>query len=425
MSFRKSKITSRLVDALKPGETVMDTELPGYMVRRQRSEARIYSVRKAVGGRRQFVTIGEDGREGWTETKARAEALIIIAALRNGRDPAAERAKARGMPTLADWAEKVLDARITEIGIKPGTARNYRSFIRNHIAPRDENGSLHPHCLGKLRIDQISETHIGTLHQKLRSTPRVANQVLTLLAVMFTEAVRAKLLPATTINPASGVKRFPERQRDRFLTEQEIAALGDALAAAEVTETEDTYAIAAIRLLMLTGCRLNEVLEARWQWVDFERGILNLPDSKTGAKPVHLSPSALEVLNTVPRIQGNPYIIVGRVEGEHFVGLPKVWRRIRESAGLQPNMRPDGKAEHVRIHDLRHSFASLTAASGASLLMIAKLLGHRNQSTTARYAHLCDDPLKRVNDAAGAKVAAAFRRRGADNVVPLKGGSVA
>ncbi len=411
MAFRKAKITSRLVEALKPGEIVMDTELPGYMVRRQHGEARTYAVRKAARGGRHYITIGEDGREGWTETKARAEALIVIVALKQGRDPAAERMKARGIPTAARWAETVYEARKIEIGIKPGTARNYRGFIDNHIAPRSADGTLRPNCLGRLKIDQVSSAHVAALHQKLRATPRMANQVLTFLGVMFSEAISAKLLPATAGNPARGIKRHPERKRDRFLTEPEIAALGDALASAEASGTEDTYAVAAIRLLLLTGCRLSEILTAQWNWIDTERGILNLPDSKTGAKPVHLSPAALEVLAAIPRIDGNPYVIAGRKQGGHFVGLPKVWARIRKAAGLKPSTRSDGNAEHVRIHDLRHSFASLTAASGASLLMIGKLLGHKNQSTTARYAHLCDDPLKRVNDAVGAKVGAAFKPR--------------
>jgi integrase len=205
--------------------------------------------------------------------------------------------------------------------------------------------------------------------------------------------------------------RYPERKRERFLTELEISRLGEVLAAVEADESEDIYAIAAIRLLLLTGCRLDEIRSARREWVDFQRGVLNLPDSKTGQKVVHLNGAALEVLKAIPCVEGNPYLIVGRIKGTHWVNLSKVWTRIRTKAGIQPTTLANGKVEHVRIHDLRHSFASLSAANGASLIMIGKLLGHTNPSTTARYAHLVDDHVKRVNNEVGERVGAAFNLR--------------
>jgi integrase len=396
--YRRAKISAAAVRALKPGETVMDSELPGYLVRRQQGDARIYAVRKAVRGQRHYVTIGEDGREGLTERKARDQALIIIAALRQGRDPAAERLRAKGMPTLAQWAETVLVARIPLI--KPGTARNYRGFIENHlkVAP-----------IGGMRVDEIGRSDITVLHRSLHVTPRAANMVLTFIGVLLAEAVAAGLLPEGSTSVAK-IKRYPERKRERFLTQAEVVRLGAVLLKAEAEKAEDPFAIAAIKLLLLTGCRVSEVLTARWSWMDFERAILTLPDSKTGEKVVHLSPAALEVLSSIPRFDDNPYVIVGRKSGGHFVGLQKVWSRIRRAASLEPTVLPDGTVEPVRIHDLRHSFASFTAADGASLLMIGKLLGHRNPSTTARYAHLVDDPLRRVNDAVGARLAASLGR---------------
>jgi integrase len=174
--------------------------------------------------------------------------------------------------------------------------------------------------------------------------------------------------------------------------------------------------------LLVTGCRRDEILSARWEWIDFQRGLLNLPDSKTGSKSVHLSPAALEILSSIPRVEGNPFVIVGRKQGQRFVGLRRVWVRIRTAGNLAPTTLPNGKMEHVRLHDLRHSFASLSAAGGASLLMIGKLLGHANPATTARYAHLVDDPLKRVSDNVGKRLSAAFKptdQQIAAEIVPL------
>ena len=142
-------------------------------------------------------------------------------------------------------------------------------------------------------------------------------------------------------------------------------------------------------------------MDARWDWIDFERQVLNLPDSKTGAKPVHLNQAALDVLGSLPRVHGNPHVIVGTIEGGRWINLRKVWVRIRDRADLKPTTGKDGLVHEVRLHDLRHSFASLLASQGASLPMIGKLLGHTNPVTTARYAHLADDPLRAVSQKAG------------------------
>jgi integrase len=164
--------------------------------------------------------------------------------------------------------------------------------------------------------------------------------------------------------------------------------------------------------LLLTGCRRDEILTARWEWIDFQRALLNLPDSKTGSKAVYLSPAALEVLSILPRLDGNPFVIAGKKEAQRFVGLRRVWVRIRNAAKLAPSALANGKLEHVRLHDLRHSFASLSASGGASLLMIGKLLGHSNPATTARYSHLLDDPLRRVSESVGNRLSAAFKPAG-------------
>jgi integrase len=396
-NFRKIRITSRLVDALKPGECVGDTDLPGFFVRRQQ-EARVYFVRKHVRSKRHFVTIGQHGREGWTERRARDRALEIIAALRQGLDPSAERAAARGIPTLQLFAETFLQNRAGVL--KPGTLANYRSLLRRHIAPRDDQGRTAKGSIGKILLDQLTHQDVAGLHGRMKDTPRAANHVLDFISSLYSEAQAHSLVPEG-FNPAKRVKRYTVQARQRFLSQDELARLGDVLAAAEEDGDESPYAIAAIRLLILTGCRRDEILTARWEWVDFERGLLNLPDSKTGAKSVYLNAAALDVLRTLPRVAGNPFIIVGGKEGQRWVNLRKVWTRIRDRAELQPTTGKNGKLQPVRLHDLRHSFASLLASGGASLPVIGKLLGHASPQTTARYAHLAEHPLRNTVEGAG------------------------
>jgi integrase len=404
-AFRRARITTTVVEKLQIGESISDTDLPGYCVRRQQN-ARVYFVRKHANGRRHFVTIGEHGKEGWTEHKARQTALIIIGSLKQGRDPAAERAKMRGMPTLAEFADDFISGH--GAALKKGTLSNYRSTLNKHVAPRDESGRLRSGCPGKLRLDQVTNQNVASLHRALKATPRAANHVLDFLSSLYSQAQAAGLVPEG-YNPARRIRRIAVQPRQRFLSEQELARVGAALAAAEADRSENPFALAAIRLLIFTGCRRNEILEARWDWIDFEKAVLNLPDSKTGAKAVRLSPPALEVLQDLPRVAGNPFVIVGARDGQRRVSIREAWVRVRERAELAPVALPNGVLQHVRLHDLRHSFASLLASGGASLAMIGALLGHSNPQTTARYAHLADDPLRRVADEAGRRAAAAMR----------------
>jgi integrase len=211
-----------------------------------------------------------------------------------------------------------------------------------------------------------------------------ANNTITLLSSMLSFAVARGLMAD---NPVRGIKKYRARARERFLSQAELARLGETLTTAE-QEGVNPCAITAIRLLLLTGCRKNEILSLQWDWVDFERGVLRLPDSKTGAKVVPLGQSAIEILRSIPRKADSPYVIPGSDGSGHFVGLQKVWERLRARAGL----------DDVRLHDLRHTYASVGAASGESLYIVGKIVGHKQQATTQRYAHLADDPLRKAAD---------------------------
>ncbi|MGH6794828.1 MAG: site-specific integrase [Methylocella sp.] len=215
------------------------------------------------------------------------------------------------------------------------------------------------------------------------------------------------------------------------MTSEELARLGDALLDAEtvgiawdIDETKpstkhaakaenrrtilDPFAVAAIRLLILTGARLREILDAQWSQVDFERGVIFLADSKTGRKPIYLSAAAQAVLASLPRIKGNPHVIAGAKDGAPRADLKKPWAAVCRAAGR----------EGLRLHDLRHSFASFGAGASLGLPIIGKLLGHSQAATTHRYAHLDADPLRRAVDTIGATIAAAMDG-GKGAVVPL------
>jgi integrase len=284
---------------------------------------------------------------------------------------------------------------------KPSTAREYRRLLNKVILP----------SLGNRRATEVERSDIAQLHHKMGKTPYQANRVLALLSKLFNWAELHGYRPDGS-NPCRHVERYREKKRERFLSDAELAKLGEVLLITELEHSSSPFVIAAVRLLLFTGARLGEILGLRWDDVDFERAILRLSDSKTGPKVLYLNAPTLEVLSTIPRIEGNPFVICGERKGAHLVNLEKPWRRIRAAANL----------ENVRIHDLRHSFASVGAAGGLSLPMIGKLLGHTQAATTERYAHLAADPVRAANEAIGRHIAAVMKgdAEGSADVVKLE-----
>ena len=267
---------------------------------------------------------------------------------------------------------------------KASTAEEYRRSIELFIDPR----------IGKLRVPDVKRSDIAALHHNMRDTPYQANRTLGVLSKMMNLAELWELRPDGS-NPCRHVKRFKEEKRERFLSDEEYQRLGAALREIEQERLETPSVIAAIRLLMLTGCRLSEIQKLQWEHVDLDAGELRLPDTKTGAKVVHLGDPAIAVLRGIDRQKDNPWVIAGRKPGSHLTDLQHPWRRIRERAGL----------EDVRIHDLRHSFASGGLLVGEGLPMIGKLLGHTQVQTTARYAHLANDPVKSAANRIASRIA--------------------
>ena len=382
--FKKARITATIVDGLKPGEIVMDVEEPGFGVRRQ-GGARVFFLRKHARGRRHFVTIGECGTGGLTVARAREAAKKAVVAVREGLSPAERRARERAMPTIGDFAQQWLELHV-DAKLKRSTARLYRSTLRSTILP----------ALAHVRVDQLNDDLVASMHLAARAVPYAANRALAIVSKLMNHAERKGLRPRNS-NPVTGLERYREEKRERFLSREELGRLGVTLSDPAVVARHSPFALAAIALLLLTGMRLNEVLRLLWTEVDLERGILLLADSKTGKKAIILGAPAVKLLAEMPRTASR-YVFPGGKNGQPFHDLKKAWRSVTKAAQL------DG----VRIHDLRHTFASYSASAGASLPMIGRLLGHSQAATTARYAHLAHDPVRDIADRTSASIALAL-----------------
>jgi integrase len=416
------RITKRVVDALKPRSkefTVWDAQMPGFGVRVRPTGAMSYIVVYRAGSGRgapvRRFTIATVGRA--TPDAARRRAQSLLSAVVNGRDPAGERKSERGTPTVVELADRFMTEHV-EPKRKPGTTAFYRDILNRIVKPE----------IGTAKADKVTRAQIAKLHAKLVETPFQANRTLSVLGSMFTFAIRIGVVPEGA-NPARKVDRFKEHRRERYLTSAELKRLGAAIQQAEaygipweVNESKLTakhlpkknrrftkispFAAAAIRLLLFTGCRLREILHLEWNNVDLERGLLFLADSKTGKKTIILNAPAMAVLRGLERI--GAYVIPGESSNKPRTDLKRPWEAVSKRAEL------DG----VRIHDLRHTYASFGASGGLGLPIIGKLLGHTQDSTTARYAHLDNDPLRRASESIGGRIAEALEGKERNTQLP-------
>lgn len=418
------KLTRRNAAGLLPTAkpvTYFDTELKGFGLRIMPSGARswILEYRPGAGGRgvaKKRIRIGGDEL---TPEAAREIAADTLADIRKGSDPAAERRTERAAETVDEIARAYLSRHVIPKR-KASTAEYYRNLIESHISP----------ALGSKRAVQVTRGDVERWHVSLAEKPdgrggkTTANRALTLLRAVYNWADTAGLVPDGT-NPCTKIEKFGEQARERYLTAEEMTRLGAALREAETTglpfDVDETgpkakhapkpvnrrtvfspHVTGAIRLLLLTGCRLREILHLRWSEYDAGRGVLFLPDSKTGRKTVVLSGAAQEVLTALPRV--GQYVIASNEPDRPRHDIKRPWAAISKRAGV------DG----VRLHDLRHTFASVGAAAGMSLPVIGGLLGHADPATTQRYAHLDNDPLRRASDAIASRIAEAMAGKSAD-----------
>ena len=380
------RITKRTVDALTVDtkDTLFwDRDLAGFGVRVHATDRKLYVVQSRGPTGLKRVTLGHHGELATDE--ARKQAAVVIDRIKRGEDPMP--APPAPEPTVGDLAERFMRVHV-KVNCKPSTAATYRGHLDCHILP----------TLGERALGAVERGEVAALHHRLRNIPPTANAVVRTISTMFHLAEAWELVPPGR-NPCRSVRRYKEHARERFLTPEEYRRLGRVLVEAERDGSVWPPATAAIRLLVLTGCRHSEIVSLRWDDVDRTSGELRLRDAKAGPRMVPLTEPVSAVLAGIRREHGNPWVIVGQKSGTRLSGLRNYWHSIREKAGL----------DDVRLHDCRHSYASRALALGEGLPTIGKLLGHRKIATTARYAHLMRDAEKvaatRVGDSIGAHLA--------------------
>jgi integrase len=350
------KLTKELIERIVAGsggtlagreKTVFDSATPGFGLRLTAKGKPLWIVRARSGNFRPKITIGTYPDK--SLSVARSEAHAVLQDIRDGKDPRAEKAIRKaavvaGRITVGELADRWL-AEYVRIKLKPRTIADYEGIVEDRIKPR----------LGALPVKSISKSDVISFHASMANTPRRANYVISTFRALMTFAEDVGLRPPHT-NPAKRLKMFREGSRERFLSEEEIGKAADAIAQAETDGKIGPHAAAGLRLALFTGARSGEITAAEWSHVDWQRKIIRLPDSKTNdARTIHLSEAALEVLRSVPRL--GTYIVAGRYKNEPHQNLSRAWIIARAYGGL----------DDVRLHDLRHSFASLAAGRGVSL----------------------------------------------------------
>lgn len=411
----QNKFTLPGIRALQPGEIAWDTRITGLGCRRQKDK-RVFILKYRFHGRQRLYTIGPFGDD-LTPELARDKAKELWELVRKDIDPAAQKKAAKKLPIVKDAFKSYLE----EVNAKRSkkTHESYK-WLYEKIIEKE---------LGNYRVDAVARADVARLHNKLKDKPYQGNRTLALLSSFFSWCEKHGHKPEGN-HPCRHIEKYKEKARERFLSEEELYSLGKALAKyerdykymkehphkkeKEKKKQEDLitlYATAAIRLLILTGARSGEILSLKWEDVDFKNKIIRLQESKTGQKTIHLSAPALQILQEIPRIEDNPYVICGKKDGTHLINIKDPWTEIREIADL----------DDVRIHDLRHNYASTAVTTGHHLKVIGSLLGHADTKTTERYAHLANDPLQTANEAISGRILEAMTKKPkTNNIVRLK-----
>lgn len=407
--MKVAKLTKRAVDGLKPADkpyVAWCGALPGFGLSVRPSGVMSFIAQYDFGGRAGSTRRATIGRLGdWTPEQARKEAEDILRDAKRGIDHVEAKAKKKAELTVAELCDEYLREGCEHK--KPSTVAMDKGRIERHIKT---------HRVAKMKISDVRDHDIEKLKKEIAKPKRVARansakmmeiggkgtatRTIRMLGGIFSYAVKNKYIKE---NPRKGVELYPDKKGERFLSPDEIQRLGETLREAETVglpwqpkdgpnakhvpkmaatarELISPHAIAAIRLLMLTGCRLREILNLRWSQVDLKSGLLDLSDSKTGAKKVLIGAAAMKVLADLERIEGNPFVIAGEAKGKPRSDLKRPWKRITDHAGL--NVDAEGNPKALRLHDLRHSFASMGVASNLGLSIVGKLLGHASTSTT-------------------------------------------
>jgi len=376
------KLTKKIVEATLPRDKdfiLWDSEISGFMCKVTPAGRKSYFLYYRTKDKRQRrPKIGDHGV--LTAEQARNIAQQWLLQISQGKDPSLEKQEVRVIPTVKELADQYMREHAPRK--KASSQKEDKRLWEQYILP----------TFGAMKVTALERSDIAKLHHSLQHLSTTANRVLSLLSKALNLAELWGYRPNHS-NPCLHIKKYSENKRERFLSQDEISRLMSALDEEE-QDNPNPWPLYAIRLLLLTGCRLNEILTLKWEEVDLDNNCLRLRDSKTGKKLVYLSSIAIELFNSIPQEAGNPFIICGGKEGAHLINLQKPWRRIRAKVALND----------VRIHDLRHTFASIAASNGLSLTIIGALLGHKQTQTTARYAHLIGQPLIEASEKIGGKI---------------------
>lgn len=368
------KLTKRVVENLEVAEKryeIRDNDPIGFLVRVGESGNKaFYYVYRAGKGRAaplrrlhlgNFPTV--------TVEQARSLAKQKAAMVVEGQDPVEQLNESKNELVTREVLDLFLE-QYADAKLKKATARQYRSITERLVSP----------VIGNIKITKATHKHIASLHYSLRETPYQANRCIALLSKFFNWCEENGFRERRS-NPVFGLKRYKEEKRIKFMQAAELEALGKGFLQLTAKDSLDPFIAAALQTMLYTGAHCGEVLSLKWEYLNIEVGIANLPDSKTGAKVLRLPPQVLEILGGLPHL--NEYCFPGRFGKGHIVNVKDTWKRLLEAAGL----------EGWRIHDLRHAFASAAASSGKSLPVIGKILGHTQAATTSRYAHIADNPV--------------------------------
>lgn len=379
------KLTKRFVDLIPPpnedgGKDIFhwDDELPGFGLRAKTSGVKSYIIQYRQSGRSRRMTLGRHGV--LTADEARRLARLQLGKVAHGKDPAKDRSDERQAPTVKELAADYMERHAIP-NKRPSSIRNDRTMLDNIVLPR----------LGSMKVKEVARRDVETMVLAMKATPYRANRVRALLSKMFALAMawgwRAD-------NPATGVAKFQEENRDRWLREEELRRL-----IAVLDHHPNQRAANIVRLLILTGARKGEVMGATWDQFDLERGVWTKPAHTTKQRRTEhtpLSGQAVALLNDMKAAANGAdrFIFPGDAPGKPIMDIKRFWHEVRTTTDL-----PD-----VRLHDLRHTFASHLVSSGVSLPIVGRLLGHTQPQTTHRYAHLADDPLREAVENFGSRL---------------------